>query len=239
MTTFKNLKKLRKEHGFSQEYVAQRLGISRPTLVKIEAGKRKLVKQEEKKLKELFAISEAGVEEKAMGMRIDIPQQKLEKFKQVLLYITEQVGGRPNVGMTVLYKLLYFSDFDYYEKYEEQLMGLTYIRNHYGPTPREFVKVVEEMKETGLLSEIRNKHFSHDQRKFLPVAEPDLSILSGQELEMIDSVLARYGDKSATELSSLSHQDTPWACAVENEDLKYEHVFYRPEQLSVREYDEL
>ena len=26
-------------------------------------------------------------------------------------------------------------------------MGLTYIKNHYGPTPVEFVKVVEEMKK--------------------------------------------------------------------------------------------
>jgi len=32
--------------------------------------------------------------------------------------------------MTVLYKILYFIDFDYYEKYEEQLMGALYIKNN-------------------------------------------------------------------------------------------------------------
>ena len=35
--------------------------------------------------------------------------------------------------MTVLYKLLYFIDFDYYEKFEEQLVGATYIKNHLDP----------------------------------------------------------------------------------------------------------
>ncbi|MDD4141558.1 MAG: hypothetical protein PHR20_02025 [Bacteroidales bacterium] len=33
----------------------------------------------------------------------------------VLLYILERCSGKTNVGKTVLYKLLYFSDFNYYE----------------------------------------------------------------------------------------------------------------------------
>ena len=48
--------------------------------------------------------------------------------------------------MTVLYKLLYFIDFDYYEKFEEQLVGATYIKNHFGPTPVEFKKIVDTIK---------------------------------------------------------------------------------------------
>ncbi len=45
------------------------------------------------------------------------------KFKEVLLYILGKVGSLPNVGETVIYKLLYFIDFDYFEMYEEQLIG--------------------------------------------------------------------------------------------------------------------
>ena len=46
-----------------------------------------------------------------------------EKFKNIILYLLECCAGKPNVGETVLYKLLYFSDFNYYELYEEQLSG--------------------------------------------------------------------------------------------------------------------
>lgn len=50
-------------------------------------------------------------------IRVSVPQKKLDKFKEVLLYVLGKVGSKPNVGETVLCKLLYFIDFDYYEKY--------------------------------------------------------------------------------------------------------------------------
>jgi uncharacterized phage-associated protein len=141
--------------------------------------------------------------------------------------------------MTVLYKLLYFIDFDYYEKYEKQLMGLTYIKNTHGPTPREFVSVVKRMKASGELVEVKSKFFAHEQKKFLPHHAPDLSLISGQELELIDDVLQRYADKSATQLSDMTHRDMPWKATKDKEDIDYELAFYRSDEFSVRDYDAL
>jgi hypothetical protein len=73
-------------------------------------------------------------------IRINIPQKNIGKFKEVLLYILNKIGSKPNIGETVIYKLLYFIDLNYYEKYEEQLIGATYIKNHHGPTLKEFKK---------------------------------------------------------------------------------------------------
>ena len=50
------------------------------------------------------------------------------KFKQVLLYILNKCGQKPNVGKTVLNKLLYFADFNYYEKYFESITGVEYVK---------------------------------------------------------------------------------------------------------------
>jgi hypothetical protein len=71
-------------------------------------------------------------------MRISVPQENIEKFKQVLLYILQKVGTKPNFDQTVLFHLLYFMDFDYYEHYEEQFMGLKYIKSSSGPIPVDF-----------------------------------------------------------------------------------------------------
>lgn len=233
-----DIKNIRKEFGMSQEYFADKLSMSRQTLAKIEKGERHLTKIEQRKVQEIFGI--VANSEKPLGdMRISIPQKNLKKFKEVLLYVLEKTVGKPNVGLTVLYKLLYFIDFDYYEKNEEQLIGLTYFKNTHGPAPREFAKVVEDMKNEGLLEEIKSKYFQYDQKKFLPHKHADLSVLNGKELEMIDDVLARYADKSANELSRISHEDMPWAAAKDGGDLEYEHVFYRPDNLSVREYEKL
>ena len=221
----------------SQSELAQRLGMSRPTLIKVEKGERALTAAETATLQAVLASVSEHTD--TADMRINIPEQNLEKFKQVLLYTLEKVGAKPNVGMTVLYKLFYFMDFDFYEKHERQLMGLTYMRNTHGPTPREFVSVVESMKERGELIEVKSKYFQHEQKKFLPKNETDLSLLTGQELELIDDVLQRYSDKSATTLSAMTHRDTPWLATAEGENIDYELAFYRPDEFSVRDYGEL
>jgi len=223
----------------SQNDLATRLGMSRPTLIKTEKGERPLTLTEREKLKQIFSlVSVTAPVSSSSSIRVDIPQKHLDTFKQVLLYILGKVGAKPHVGMTVLYKLLYFIDFDYYEKYEEQFMGLTYIKNHHGPTPNEFVKVIEQMKKDGEVEEVVSIYFKYDQRKFLPRLSADLSKFNGRELELIDSVLSCLSDKTAKELSDYSHGDVPWMVHEDGEVISYESVFYRNDPYSVRQYDD-
>ncbi|MBT6069005.1 DUF4065 domain-containing protein [Candidatus Peregrinibacteria bacterium] len=233
-----DVKELRKKFGMSQEELSRRLNMSRPTLISLEKGDRPLKLEEEKIIREIFNLVESHETNVDAGVRIEIPQKKLDKFKEVFLYILEKVGGKPNVGLTVLYKLFYFIDFDYYEKYEEQLMGLTYIKNHHGPTPKEFIKVIEEMKKTGEIEEVKSTYFTYEQRKYLPRVNADLSRLNGQEIELINSVLAKLANMSATELSNYSHADVPWMTHEDGEEINYESVFYRNNPYSVRQYED-
>jgi uncharacterized phage-associated protein len=136
----------------------------------------------------------------------------------------------------VLYKLLYFIDFDYYEKTGKFLTGLTYVRNHYGPTPtRSFVDVVKQMEANDELEVISTKFFNNTQKKYLPNVKADLRDLSAKELEHINETLARLSDKTATELSELSHYDTPWLSAKQGEPISYRSVFYRTSLTAVTE----
>ncbi len=249
---------LRKKHQLTQEQVASTMGISRPTYHQFKRGERDLTIPEAQKLAKLFNMQlEDLLKEKQTTItveiqknqrkalkkhdeiRISIPQQKMDKFKQILLYILKKVGGKPNVGMTVLYKLLYFIDFDYYEKYEEQLIGLEYIKNHYGPTPVLFEKMIQDMIKNNEVEIIKSKFYQHEQKKYLlnPSLEPDLSILNGQEIKHIDWELHRLSDLNATLLSELSHKDVPWISTEPGMFIEYESVFYRTTETSVRNYE--
>ncbi|AKM77983.1 TPA: DUF4065 domain-containing protein [Candidatus Wolfebacteria bacterium] len=254
----KNLQELRKKGEISQEYLAKYLDISRPTLERIEKGERDITISQAKKLARLFELSlEELISGKSKGkievvfegkdqnqpkegveIRISVPQKKLKKFKEALLYILEKVGSKPNVGMTVIYKLLYFIDFDYYEKFEEQIIGATYIKNHFGPTPVEFKKIVEMMEEHKELESIKSKYFDKEQKKYLPLRRADVSVFSGEEIKHIDDVLSRFADRSAKDLSDYSHKDVPWIAAEDGEKIDYESVFYRTRETSVREYED-
>lgn len=261
------IKKLRIERGFSQLEIAKKLDISRSSYIAFEQGKRELTLAEAGELSKIFQISLEDIQTGKISMpevilersksvkktktrdlndptpeeRISVPQEKVEKFKQVLLYILAKVGGKPNVGQTVLYKLLYFIDFDYYEKFEEQLMGARYMKNTHGPTPIIFPKIIKELEAEGSVEAIKSKFYKYDQTKYLinPNIKIDLSALSAQELAHIDRELDRLSDMTANKISDLSHMDTPWKIAKEKEVLDYEFVFYRPEETSVREYEPL
>jgi hypothetical protein len=87
-----------------------------------------------------FSISQEieGKEEKKAKKekeRISVPTLQINNFKNVILYILERCAGKTNAGETVLYKLLYFSDFNYYEMYEEHLTGAKYRKLPYGVVP--------------------------------------------------------------------------------------------------------
>ena len=84
------------------------------------------------------------------------------------------MGEKKKIGETAIYKLLYFIDFDFYEKYEEQIIGAHYIKNHYGPTPVEFKKIVDEMEEKKEIERVKSRHFQYEQKKYLPLREPRL-----------------------------------------------------------------
>ena len=151
------------------------------------------------------------------------------KLENVLLYVLNQVGSRPNVGETVLYKLLYFIDFDYYEKYEQSITGLKYVKNHYGPTPKQkdFKSIVSGMQEEGRLKVVSVKFHEKSQKKYIPNDSADLRLFNGQELQHIDQVLSRLADKTATQISDYAHQDTPWVMTEPNQEINYQLTKYR------------
>ena len=244
---YRFIRQQRIKKGLTQELLAKELKVSRPTYIQIENGERELTLSEAKKLTSIFNISiENFLSEEELKISVKIKKKKtkqnnllqirvteenLEKFQQVLLYILNKVGGKPNVGETVLHKLLYFIDFDYFEKYEENLMGAEYIKNHHGPTSVLLQSLIDQMEKQGDLETVKSQYFKYKQKKYLDV-------LSTRELEHIDNILVRLSDKNAVEIEKYSHGDIPMKSAKNGETLSYESVFYRDEKYSVRNYED-
>ena len=249
------IKELRQQSGISQQRLAELLQISRPTISQIENGERKISADELIKLSNIFNLSVENLLDSrkepevilsnrkkktrlTSSIRINVPQKNLEKFKEVLLYILNKVGSKPNIGETVIYKLLYFIDFDFYERYEEQLIGATYIKNRYGPAPIEFKKIINKMIKDEEIVKIENIYFQYPQTKYLPLRKTNLSILKANEVEIINDVLNKLSDMNAGQISDYSHNDVPWLTTEDGEIIEYESVFYRTSPYSTREYSE-
>ncbi|HPT08606.1 MAG TPA: DUF4065 domain-containing protein [bacterium] len=250
------IKKLRQKKGCSQTELADLIKVSRPILAGIEKGNKDLTISQAKILADFFGLSlddflnnkipsepklkikkEKKESSKKNDIRISVPEKNIKKFKEVFLYVLGQVGAKPNIGESILCKLMYFIDFDFYEKYERQLMGAVYIKNHHGPTPVGFPKILKEMEKRGDISGITSQHYRYQQKKYLPLREPDLNIITAEEKKHIDWVLARLSNKNAVEMEEYSHRDVPWISTEDQSVIDYETVFYRTPDFSVRSYD--
>lgn len=249
------IKDLREKAEMSQDALAQKMKLPRPAISQIESGSRKIATDELVRFSQVFHVPvddlinpgkepEVRLQEEKTEraskpqMRISVPQKNLQKFKEVLLYILNKVGAKENIGETVIYKLLYFIDFDFYEKYEEQLIGATYIKNKYGPTPVEFVKIVEKMIRDEEIEKVKSEYFKLQQTKYLPLRKPDMTKLLANEIEVIDDVLNRLSEMNASQISAYSHNDAPWMTTADGGAIEYESVFYRTPPYSVRAYAE-
>lgn len=244
---------LRKMNGLSQEDLAKKMKLSRPSLAQIELGNRSVDVLELQKLSIVlrfslddfiskdFTINQEMVirednEQKKIKERISVPRLNVHKFKNILLYILEKCAGKPNVGETVLYKLLYFSDFNYYELYEEHLTGAKYRKLPYGPVPQKLDNIINQMIEKGQLQRVKTDYHGFPQTRYLPLEKANLTELKASEKEIIDRVIEQLSDWSAAAISNYSHKDMPWLASKEGEEINYELAFYREAPFSVRNY---
>ena len=247
------ISELRKMRGLSQEDLAKSIEISRPSLTQIELGNRNVDILELQKLSLILEFSlddfmsvnfsahqeiDGKEEKKAKKVeeRISVPTLQINKFKNVLLYILERCAGKPNVGETVLYKLLYFSDFNYYELYEEHLTGAKYRKLPFGPVPQKLDTIIGQMIDNGQLQKIKTAYHGYPQIRFLPLEKADLTELKASETDTIDKVIEQMSDWSAAAISNYSHKDMPWLASKEGEEINYELAFYRDAPFSVRNY---
>jgi len=165
----------------------------------------------------------------------------IEKFKAVIHYIVSKCGHQDNVGKTVLFKLLYFSDFDFYEIYEENITGEKYQRLPFGPAPLkdDFEQAISELESENKIEQEKVAFGdSGYQFRYSALKEPQIEKLSENELKVINDVISKCSMMSANAITDYSHEDLPWQATEMFDIIDYELVFYRTPKFSVRVYEE-
>ncbi len=241
----KKIKKYREDLEMTQEELAKKLGVERLAITQIEAGRRDIAGLELAQFAKVFGTTadellseETRDELLPKSKAVNVPKFNRQKFEQVFLYILERCGAKSNVGEMVLYKLLYFVDFNYYEMYENFLTGASYRKIERGPAPCEFNEVLSEMIGAKKIKKIVAEYYGKPQKKYIPLVEPDLSKLAASEKDVIDRVIENLSSFNAATLSDYSHKDVPWEITKDKEIINYDAVFYRTPPYSVRSYAE-
>jgi uncharacterized phage-associated protein len=156
-----------------------------------------------------------------------------DKMKHVILYFLEHINNI-HLGRTKLMKLLYYVDFDNFEKYGAAVSGARYRKLPLGPVPDEAEDVIEEMERTGEVEQVKSVSFVNGKptkyvqnRLISKSAKFNPSLFTGAELEVIERVAKVWEDATATEMKDASHKEAPWAATEDGKVIDYEMAQYR------------
>jgi uncharacterized phage-associated protein len=152
-----------------------------------------------------------------------------KKYQNAVLYLCKKLGGEVR-GKKKLAKLLYFADFDYYEKYQKSITGDVYKAYPKGPLPETLNAVLERLAKAKLLDISQVKEWGKDYAPtevFTCVGNPDTSALAPKERQMLDRVINRYGGLNGEQLAELSHTEAPFAATDPYQEIAYEFTYYR------------
>lgn len=212
MSFGQNLEFLRKQQKLSQDDVSQALDMTRPAYKQLETDERTPTNSELIAISELFGRRvEAliGSEPLTDQSVADGDTTGIDKFKykNLILYLAQRIGARPNVGETVFYKMIYFVETLARSK-GISMTNEKFYKMQYGPVPASFQAITREMIDNNELDRVQGRYFTYMQTKYLPRVIP--TGLTIEDQAIIDKIIDTLGDKTATELSDLSHQDEPW-----------------------------
>ena len=152
-----------------------------------------------------------------------------KKYRSAILYLASKVGKGSVWGKKKMYKLLYFLDFDFFEKHEKPITGTIYQKLQMGPAPSYFDTMAEELANDGLLQISRGRTGPgyNDTYVYKALKSPDLKVFDNEEIKMLKRVVKKYGDKTGTELENLTHKEAPYLAVGEGEEMPLELAHYR------------
>jgi len=150
-----------------------------------------------------------------------------KKYKNAILFFAHKVRNG-TLGKLKLMKLLYYLDFDFFEKYGASITGDEYLRFEHGPVPRMAKKIIESMdgKEIKITGR-KMRDGLNDQRHIEPLKDFDVNVFSKEELLMLEEVASKWEKLSGGEMKAASHGEAPWIATKPDNVIDYNLAYYR------------
>ncbi len=152
---------------------------------------------------------------------------KTAKLKAAVAYLAE----RTQPGKVKLFKLLYFADFTAYAKRGQSITGETYENFEMGPVPRTLWRNLEEYASI----ETTPSGMPIPEQRIHASADADLSVLTQEEKEILNEVIAQYGHLNGARLRDITHGEIPYKVTARGEEIPYYLAPYRKAEKPTQE----
>ena len=150
-----------------------------------------------------------------------------KKYHNIILFFANRIKNG-TLGKLKMMKLLYFLDFDFFEKYGKSVTSDKYLRWEKGPVPRKAEQIIKQMNGVDIkISRRKVGNGYNDQQHIKALKIFDLNLFSKEELIMMDEIADKWEKFSGAEMKNASHGEAPWIATKPNEIIDYNLAYYR------------
>ena len=190
------LKLLRDRNKFTQEFIAEKLGVSRQSYMRYETGEIELSASQIRILANLYQIEYRNIIDGIMPEdTVSFVGQKnrdTDKFHQIVLYALQTAGDLVYLTQTDFYKLIYFIHKDFYEQYFVPLTSLYYPEQSLTEGQSVYADEIAKMADENLVEFLNTSIHKGQTKKIIPLKRANLSYLSGTEVCFLHREFAKY-----------------------------------------------
>jgi len=115
------------------------------------------------------------------------------------------------LGYVKLNLILWYSDLEHNRWHGASITGLRhYTRTLQGPTAKEILPAVRRLVKDGKVEERTVKVKDYARREMLSLDEPDVSMLTAEQIDILDQIIKFIAPLTASQLTRLTHDDPLW-----------------------------
>jgi len=157
------------------------------------------------------------------------------RFRELILYVAWRSMDDRDFGAVKLNKILFYADFNAYEKWAKPISGQEYQKLEFGPCPRRLLAVQNQLLDEGdadwQIAEVGN----YTQRRLVPLREPNVEAFTAEEIALVDEVIKQLRGCNAKMVSEMSHDFIGWQLAELGETIPYTTLFLWDRKLTPAE----
>ncbi len=216
-----NLEKARLARGYTQEQIATKIGLSRPTYAQVEAGKRDITLSQAELLAAMLRVSIDELRGAPDGVStFSDSLASVEKYKQIILNALQFGAAKDGkITKTKLAKLVYLADFTWYYNNLTPMSGMTYRKLPRGPVADVYFRALDELEESGTINrEVKGKAILFELTES---EEAPSNRLSQDEKLMIKKIGIAWRGKQTEEIVDFTHAQLPWQICRDGEVIPY------------------
>jgi uncharacterized phage-associated protein len=160
------------------------------------------------------------------------------KYAEAILFFVTECDNA-TLGAVKLLKLLYFMDFDHYERFERAITWDVYRKHKHGPVGSAVYHQIDALVARGDLVH-RTPQENNGRHRFEARRKYNLSIFDPDEVNTLWDLVKIYKHVPTDEIRRDSHLDLPWVSAAKYGDvIPYEAVFERQRLIQEAAEDKL